>query len=442
MRLEVVFIPVVRPLFRGGRLGLEARMATTLGELEKPLGFRLVLGEAVVDREGALRMAQWVAGAQPDLLVLGLVTFATGETLEPLLSLPFPKLLWALPEAWEGGPLPQNALCGLNLALSLPSLQPPAKWAYGPPHGEGLGPALEATLKALRGLRVLRSARLLWIGGPAPGFTAFVELPRTGARVEEVSLEDLFLAFDSVPEREVAEALGLWDEPGEVTPEARRALARMALALERLAHGYDGVALRDWPEIPERLGLVPAAALAHLSEKGITVAPEGDLMGLLSQLVLQALGEGPALLVDLVAAGPKGLLLWHGGEAHRAWAQGPFRLLPHFNRGLPAVRDMVLKEGPVTGMRLWGEKVAILGGRLTGQGGYEGCSGWLQEPRWGRQPVEPERLLGHWLGARLPHHLAIVQGDQALALEELALWAGLVPLGLPPKEGVWGVSWR
>lgn len=120
MRMEVVFILVVRPLFRGGRLGLKARMAVAVEELEKPLGFHLALGEAVVDREGALRMAQRVDRAQPDLLVLGLVTFVTGETLEPLLSLPFSKLLWALPEAWEGGPLPQNALCGLNLALSLP----------------------------------------------------------------------------------------------------------------------------------------------------------------------------------------------------------------------------------------------------------------------------------------------------------------------------------
>lgn len=94
--------------------------------------------------------------------------------------------------------------------------------------------------------------------------------------------------------------------------EALEATARLVVALRHLAQGYDGVALRDWPEIPERLGVVPSAALARLADEGFTFAPEGDLMGLLSQLVLEAVGGGKAILLDIVVAEGRALQLWHG----------------------------------------------------------------------------------------------------------------------------------
>ncbi|WP_045245866.1 hypothetical protein [Thermus filiformis] len=438
--LRVAFAPVVRPLFRGAALGLEGRMTEALAGLQKPLGYTLevlgpVSGPEVLALEAKLRQDP------PDLFLLGLVTFATGEVLDPLLSLPVPKILWALPEAWEGEALPQNALCGLNLALSLPACRTPVKWAYGPPDPGGLRRALEPTLKALRGLVTLRQSRLLWVGGPAPGFEAFREKPATGAQVDEVELEALLGLWHRVGESEVEELLEAWHDPGEFTREERARLARLALALDRLGEGYDGIALRDWPEIPELLGLFPAAALALLADRGRVVAPEGDLMGLLSQLVLRAVGGGPPLLLDLVAWTERGILLWHGGEASLAWARGPVRLLAHFNRGLPAVRDLVLRPGPVTGLRLAGRSLAVAGGALAEGPGYWGCSGWLQETSWAGRPVEPGVLLASWLEARMPHHLALVPGDHVEALRELAAWAGLELLGGEVRP-VWGVSWR
>jgi L-fucose isomerase-like protein len=184
-------------------------MGHVLEEAGRVLGLSFAPLGPVRSGEEAQQVARRVEAEGYELLLLGLVTFATGDVLRPLLELGVPKVFWALPEAWIGGVLPQNALCGLNLALSLPSLGP-AKWLYGPPDPGGLANALAPTAKAVRGLKVLREARLLWLGGPAPGFDRFAERPTTGARVEERDLEAFFAAYEAVAQEEVSRALESW----------------------------------------------------------------------------------------------------------------------------------------------------------------------------------------------------------------------------------------
>jgi len=437
--LRVAFVPALRTLFRGASLGLEGEMAEALRGLSHNLRFALTAEGAVRSVEDALGVAHRLAHEKPDLLILGVITFITGDLLGPLLELPLPKVLWAPPEAWFGEALPQNALCGLSLACSLPKAQPPLRWLYGPPKEGEVGRFLEPTLRAVRALKVLRGARLLWIGGPAPGFDAFWERPTTGASVEAIPLEELFALYETVPEDRVREVLEVWPEVRALGKEGQK-LARLALALQDLARGYDGLALRDWPEIPERLGIIPSASLAYLGDLGLVVAPEGDLMGLLSQLVLKALGGRDPILVDIVAAEEEALLLWHGGEAPLSWAGGEARLIPHFNRGLLAVRDMVLRAGPVTGLRVTSRGLVVLEGQLDGKGGYLGVSGWLRGVRWAGKRVTGRECLSHWLGCRVPHHLALAQGNLGGAALELALWSGL---GVMRREdGVWGGYWQ
>lgn len=436
---RMAFVPVMRPLFRGARMGLEEGMGALLAEVGGELGAKVISLEPVRTAEEAEVAARRVAGEGADLLVLGLVTFATGDLFRPFLDLPTPKVLWALPEAWTGGPLPQNALCGLNLALSLPGVRG-VRWLYGPPDRVRLREVLAPVLAAVRGLRVLREARLLWLGGPAPGFERFGERPLTGARVDEVGLEAFFAAYEAVEEKALAEALASWRELAGLG-EAGVRLARVALALKALAEGYDGVAFRDWPEVPDRLGVFPSAALAVLGDEGLLVAPEGDLMGLLSQLVLRAVGGRDPILLDIVAVDDRGVLLWHGGEAPRSWASEGGALLPHFNRGVPAVRHLVLREGPVTGLRLTGRGFVCFGGRLDGRGAYIGASGWLRDIVWSDEPLAPRAFLGRWLGAGMPHHLALGQGECVEALRELGRLAGLEALQ-GEEGGVWGASWE
>lgn len=110
--------------------------------------------------------------------------------------------------------------------------------------------------------------------------------------------------------------------------------------------------------------------------------------------------------------------------------------MPHFNRGLPAVRDMTLKRGPVSGLRLFRGKAVLVEGELTGQGGYTGSAGWVTRVRWNGEPLDPQVFLQRWLGARVPHHIALGQGRLGQPLREALAWAGV---DLAEPEGRYGV---
>ncbi|MDT7920153.1 MAG: fucose isomerase [Meiothermus sp.] len=430
--LRVGLVPIVRPLFRGSRLGLEHSSRQALEALGPKLGFELAfVAEPVADAAQAEAAARAAQNAKLDLLLVQHVTFATGDAFMPLLELPIPVGLWALPEVWESGPLPQNAICGLNLGVSL--AQKPTKWFYGVVEDTWFQARLQLTLQALRGARVLREGRVLWLGGHAPGFFAFGALPETGLTVEKADLSELWAALAAVSEAEVEERASAFRELSEYPLEVLRESFRLELALEKLARPYDGVALREWPEIPDQTGVMAYAAMARLADMGYTLAPEGDVMGLAGMLALKAISGRPAILLDISHFSSKGVMLWHGGEAPQVWAGGPTRLVPHFNRNLPAVRDMPLRAGPISGLRLLpGRKAVVHGGVLNGDKGYDGDSGHLTRPTWAGEPLTPRQFLASWLNHRIPHHLAVGMGAHEEALLEMCVWLGLEVL--PPRS--------
>ena len=432
--LRIGLVPIVRPLFRGSRLGLEHTSRQALEALGPKLGFELAfVAEPVADAAQAEAAARAAQNAKLDLLLVQHVTFATGDAFMPLLELPIPVGLWALPEVWESGPLPQNAICGLNLGVSL--AQKPTKWFYGAVEDAWFQARLKLSLDALRGARVLREGRVLWLGGHAPGFFAFGALPETGLVVERADLGELWEALAGVSETEVAERAAAFQEFSEYPLEALRESFRLELALEKLARPYDGVALREWPEIPDQTGVMAYAAMARLADAGYTLAPEGDVMGLAGMLALKAISGQPAILLDIAHISSKGLMLWHGGEAPQAWADGPTRLVPHFNRNLPAVRDMALRQGPISGLRLLpGRKAVVHGGILSSEKGYDGDSGHLTRPTWAGEPLTPRQFLASWLNHRIPHHLAVGMGTHEEALLEMCVWLGLEVLPPRPEE--------
>lgn len=432
--LRIGLVPIVRPLFRGARLGLEYTSRQALEALGVKLGFELAyVSEPVADAPQAEAAARAAQAARLDLLLVQHVTFATGDAFMPLLELPIPVGLWALPEVWESGPLPQNAICGLNLGVSL--ARKPTKWFYGSAQDAWFQARLKLTLDALRGARVLREGRVLALGGYAPGFFAFAAMPQTGLTVEKAELSELWDALAAVPEAEVTERAAAFDELSEYPVEALRELFRLELAIEKLARPYDGVALREWPEIPDKTGVMAYAAMARLADRGYTLAPEGDVMGLASLLALKAISGQAAILLDISHFSPKGILLWHGGEAPQAWAGGPTRLVPHFNRNLPAVRDMSLRAGPISGLRLLpGGKAVVHGGVLNGEKGYDGDSGYLTRPTWAAEPLTPRQFLASWFNHRIPHHMAVGMGAYEEALLEMCTWLGLEVLPARPEE--------
>lgn len=441
--LQVGLVPIVRPLFRGARLNLAERSARTLAALGPALGFTVAyVAPPVASAEDAAAAAAALTARHRtgglDLAMVLHVTFATGEVTAPLLAAPVPLGLWAIREVEPTGPLPQNALCGAHLSLSLPTSRAlPVKWFYGDVAEVAFRRRLEVTLRALRGVRAVRDARVLWVGGVAPGFARLESLPDLPVVVERRPLEVAFDALRAVDEAAVDARLESLDEPSALSHEDLRGTVRMELALEALARGYDAVALRCWPEIPDGAGVQTCSAYARLADRGCLFACEGDAAGVISMLAVAAVTGRPAILVDLSAADDQGLLFWHCGNAAAAWAaDGRTRLAPHFNRGIPAVREMRLTPGGACGLRfLEGRRAVVYAGRvLDREDGYDGVSGWIGDLRWAGRPIGPDGFLASVLNRRLPHHLVWGRGDEEAALLELCAWLGHVPLEADPED--------
>ena len=457
IRPRIGFVSVTRPAFKGDGAAAASASIEKLGALAERLGFELVpAGQRVSDSDDARRVAAALAEAGLDYLLVQLTTFATGDVVAPLVQGVRRVGLWGLPESAGGlgreGPLPLNSLCGLTMSLSLldtPQVgkEEPVKWFYGEADASTFERRLAVTVDALRGLAAVEAARILAIGGTAPGFYALEERPALpGVRVERRELDELFQRVAAVPDAEAERRARLWAdrEHADVSFEQLTRGARIDAALEAMAVDAQATALavRCWPEVPETCGSMACAAMGDSSGREIPAACEGDVMGALSMLALQGVSGEPAILMDLsdVDEADDTLQAWHCGNAPLAWAAaGPSgapdtRLTTHFNRdGTGVVRDMRLKAGPVSGFRLLasGRSAVVVGGevRREEKAGFDGVRGWIGDLRWGDTPVGVRGFVANLLDRRLPHHLAFGRGDRVDALVELCalLGAEIVP---------------
>jgi hypothetical protein len=460
---RIAHIALVRPAFKGDAAAAVRRSRDGLAVLATETGAELMVPETgvgphprsgeplppgtVTDLDEARRAAAALEADPPDLLLLQHVTFATGELVAPLIAAAPRLALWALPEGPDGvGPLPFNALCGLQMTLSLLGAPPvahgdrPAKWLYGEVGEDRFARSFATTVSALRALRTLERATVLRIGGTAPGFYALEERPEAlrGVRVVDAELAELFARVAAVPEAEAARRAEAGRAGHDVDVDDATLLrgARIEAALEGIAEEAhaDALAGRCWPELPDACGAMACAAMGTLAGSGTPAACEGDLMGALSMLALQGVADGPAVLMDLsdLDEADDALLLWHCGNAPAAWADpdGPRpRLTTHFNRdGVGPVRDETLRPGAASAFRLLdgGRSALVASGTLRGvrRAGYDGVRGWWAAPSWAGTELPAGRFLAELLEQRIPHHLALAAGDHRAALAEACGWLG------------------
>ena len=447
--LKIGLVPIVRPLFRGAKMGLGEQNLQQLQPLADELGVELsYVAPPVGEPEDAQQRAQEVKDADVDLLLMQYVTFATGDLMTPFLALDQPVGLWALPEAHTDGPLPQNALCGMNMALSLEvERQLPTKWFYGSAESDDFRTQFTQTVRALRARKVLHEGCALWVGGTAPGFYRLESVPDFPMTIEREPLDVVYDALDALDDDAVESRLAEFDEPSDFTDDQLRHAARMELALEQISQGYDGVALRCWPELPDKGQAMTCSGYARLADKGYDFACEGDMAGLMAMFALKAITDEPAILMDLSYLDDEAGLFWHCGNAPKSWADqtgdDPFQWLSHFNRGLPAVRGMKLNPGPVSGLRLLEDgRAHVFAGEVEDRpGGYEGVSGWIGQLRWAGQSVDPSTFMANVFAHRLPHHFVWGRGDHEATLLELCDWLGYGVLPLDPHAAQTRMSW-
>ena len=453
--LRIAYATVVRDAFKGDAAALAVRALAALERRGHALAYEVAAAPEVVrDVDAARRVGSWVTAGGFDYLLVIHATFATADLLAPLLRSADAVGVWAVPEV-EGlplgrqgvrsdmRPLPLNSLCGLNMTLSTlghPAVATAAsvKWYWGAPGSAAFERRWEATVRSLHGVRALRQARVLQIGGTAPAFYRLEERPcALGAVVDSVPLAVLYERMAACPGAEVEARATTWsasEVPVDATAEHVRVAARTELALSALAAegDYHAIALRCWPEFSDACGGMACAAVGAMADRGVPTACEGDVMGALSMLALQAVARAPSALVDLSDLDPEGdrLQVWHCGNAPIAFAGAAgARLTTHFNRdGVGVVRDMHLRPGPASGFRLLagGAASVIVTGTIDEPSApdVDGVRGWWRDLRWDGSPRTAYEVVSQVLDARLPHHLALAPGEVGEALHELTVRLG------------------
>jgi L-fucose isomerase-like protein len=384
-------------------------------------------------------LARALAGHSPRGLaglVVQMATFATAEALHALLDWlgpePLPLAVWALEEPGE---IITNSLCGAQLWCStLSRVGRRASFLLGQPGDAALGADLAAFAAAARAVRALRGARVALIGSHAAWFTNLAADPwalgrALGVTVAQVSLPAFLAGCTATPEAATAAAArwaGVAFDAGDAETNRAtlgRTLARLEAGLDRIA--ADAVAIRDWPEIlydPEFRGTW--AALGELSDRAVTVTPEGDVPGALTALAARAFDpDGLPFLTDIsgIDRVADRLVLWHYGVSPRL-AAGPRRVDAALKQ-----ESFPLRGGPMTLLRLslrpdGSLRLFLAKGAVEDRPcGANRASGWFRP-----EGETAERLVRRFIAAGYEHHVTALYGDWGGAVRHLGEALGIV----------------
>ncbi len=388
-----------------------------------------------------------------DLVVVVQATFTDTRLISAILDHSESELLlWALPEPRTGTPLRLNSLTGLNLAAyHLGRTTRSFRWLYASPEAADVdslvrealsgSPINPAPLTPSNVRQTLRSGAIGVVGEPPDGFDPCrIDTDSQGVvATDHLPITALFDRARAIPRHEVDERFEqvCGRLVGCDTLERRpvRRSMRLEGALRSLAgeHGWDGVAVRCWPECFSDFGAACCAPIAALTQAGFAASCEADAIGVLTSLVLQDLAGTPAFVADLVDlhADTNTGVLWHCGSAPRSFAapEAPVEAAVHPNRHLPLVHQFGLAPGPVTiarvsqsrgGLRL----VTGSGEVVAGPRPFAGTCGVVRFD----QPVGA--ILDTVMREGLEHHYVVVAGDQTDGLGRFAQDHGLEVIAL------------
>ena len=445
----LALLSIQRPLFRGDKEAVFRRSVEELRPLCDDVGLTLhVYAEPLADEATSVRAAAWLGDLQPHFALVQLTTFATGEMLLPLADTGVRLGLWAVEEGARQGPLPLNSLCGLNmyaniLGRSARGRGRVCKWFYGFPTDPLFADRFRVTAAALRAIASLRGAKIGQIGGVAPAFYGLeadldAVAKRFSVSFEHVQLDEFFSRAEAVSEREVeqiaSQMLSGSDRCAATHAQVAKT-ARIEAALRGLIdeRGFDATGLRCWPEIPDRLGSMPCAAVGRVMEDLVPVACEGDPLGALAMLALGAMARQRPMMMDLADwdRDDGTVLMWHCGNTPKHWAdERGDTLTPHFNRTtIGTVRQLVFRDTTATVLRLVDDGAAAFAftGRFCkpDKPSFDGARGWMTDFRVRGKPLDSLTLMNTILARQLPHHYPLAPGDLDAAAREFAAWYGI-----------------
>ena len=402
-----------------------------------------IVGDKLLHFESdpALAAFNTTNAAGVDMLLLLQVTFTDSSVCAEIAkSLDVPLALWTFPEERTGGRLRLNSFCGVNLAShTLSRMQKTLDNVHGAPDSADSLQKIEQLARAAAVVKRLARSKILVVGEHPVGFDACnydVQLlkSRFGIQAEATPVGDFIESVKQLPD-------SVADEPyvrrakdfpnlGDMDQDATRKTLKVYSALRSRAEteGFDGIAVRCWPEFFTQYGCAACGAIALMNEDRRPGGCEADMFGVISSLVLQWSADQGVFNTDLVDIDPVNdtMVFWHCGQAPIEMADPDVQPIAtiHSNRKLPLLSQFPLKPGRITLCRITqGEgklRMMLAGGdMLKAPLAYSGTSGVA------RLDVHADLFRQRLLDAGMEHHCSLTYGDHRPVLRQIARFLDL-----------------
>ena len=331
----------VHPNMPGDDTGLYSRIAASLEALSQSEDFELrVFRDPIRSESDGAAARSFMDLNQVDLTLLFNASLPFGRIILPLARVKSAIGLWSVQEPTSSGVLQLNSFCGTNMLGSiianyLREHDIRFKWFYGMPEEAAFLERFRITLRALKAVKVLKTARIGQIGGLANGFENLyfderVLEKKFGTYLQtRHTVEEIVERAKAVPDAAVkddVEVLGKAGkiETGRLAAEQLERSSRVYLALRDFAreNDYSSLAVSCWSRFQEAYGIAVCAAMSRLNEDGIATPCEADVVSAVTMLILNALNGQKSSLNDLVAfdRSDDSINLWHCGVAPACWS--------------------------------------------------------------------------------------------------------------------------
>ncbi len=304
-------------------------METANAAVEQSIALLKTIDPEILCPEGLLltsdAVADFVAGQDPDLVILQNVTFANAAYMtEVLTRVQCPVVLWTLrePQGPAGGRLRLNALTGaFSAAHTLHQFQMKPIFVFGGPEEAEVCHKLTLAVRAAKVKKELRTLKLAAIGHTPQGFgfgrALDSELARTfGCTLVSIEARELIeMAQKSEPLESPIPLPGMEQIPEQNQVDFRRLYRAYQTWVQE--NGIGAVASRCWPDFFVSYGTPVCSVLSLLNAEGIPSACECDIYGALSMYLGQQFTGNASFFGDPVAVDEEEntLTFWHCGMA-------------------------------------------------------------------------------------------------------------------------------
>ena len=434
----VGFFPIARPTFDVDL----ARSKVQAVQISLKQQCNLITPQALImSKDDATLALDQLLSNDLDAIIVLQATFADTTIVKHIAQeLKRPILLWALPEAHQGGRLRLNSFCGVNLAAhALHRAGLSYTYVYAEPDDKDALAKIEQFVKASVVIKRLVTTRIGCIGDHPQGFetcqyNATMLQSRLGVDVVTMPLKQLFAQAQDTKEASIIDTKNDLQQSlfnlAQVKSDEVDGTVKTFAALRQIAREQDvhGFAVRCWPEFFTEMGCAACGAMSMMSDRQVPCSCEADVNGTITQIILQELSGEPAFGSDIVSfdLDKDQAVVWHCGLAPLSMADAHYQpqAALHSNRQKALLMQFPLKSGRVTLARLseaTGELRLVIGSgeMLEAPPAFTGTSGTLRFDRGARNTMDT--LIDHGL----EHHISLTYGDY---VDELRMFAKLCQL--------------